>query len=87
MLAFAFVFVTSEDTRSLQAALEKYKRAVETSVQGGVLELGLRGFGQALIDIASRDSIKARNMAGASRWRCDCASPPALTAPLPGLQC
>jgi hypothetical protein len=50
----------SEDTKSLQAALEKYKRAVETSVQGGVLELGLKGFSQALIEIASRDSIKAR---------------------------
>ena len=68
---FRFRFATrSEDTKSLQAALEKYKRAVETSVQGGVLELGLRGFSQALIDIASRDSVKARNMAGESRASC-----------------
>jgi hypothetical protein len=50
----------SEDTKSLQAALEKYKRAVESSVQGGVMELGLKGFSQALIEIASRDSIKVR---------------------------
>ena len=54
------VALLREDTKSLQAALEKYKRAVETSVQGGVLELGLKGFSQALIEIASRDSIKAR---------------------------
>ena len=51
---------SSEDTKSLQAALEKYKRAVESSVQGGVMELGLKGFSQALIEIASRDSIKVR---------------------------
>lgn len=56
----------SEDTKSLQAALEKYKRAVESSVQGGVMELGLKGFSQALVEIASRDSIKARTKACAA---------------------
>jgi hypothetical protein len=64
-----FGFRASEDTKGLQAALEKYKRAVETSVQGGVLELGLKGFSQALIEIASRDSIKARRAQSAAQPR------------------
>ena len=53
-------FRCREDTKSLNAALEKYKRAVESSVEGGMMELGLKGFSQTLIEIASRDSIKAR---------------------------
>jgi hypothetical protein len=50
----------SEDAKSLAAALEKYRRAVEASVEGGLLELGLKGFSAALVNVASRDSVKVR---------------------------
>jgi hypothetical protein len=52
--------VASEDAKSLSGALDKYRRAVEASVEGGLLELGLKGFSAALINVASRDSVKAR---------------------------
>jgi hypothetical protein len=50
----------SEDAKSLAEALGKYKRAVEASVEGGMMELGLKGFAGALTNIATRDSVKAR---------------------------
>ena len=55
----------SEDAKSLSEALLKYKKAVEASVEGGMLELGLKGFSHSLVQIATRDSVKARNMGGA----------------------
>jgi hypothetical protein len=69
----------SEDAKSLAEALGKYKRAVEASVEGGLMELGLKGFAGALTNIATRDSVKARlrvrryaRVRGGLRCACAC---------------